>query len=387
MAERIGYHQFDAVVRIFRGRSLLQLGDDSGLAECDRALLSARTAGDHQSVMIGYLNVVCALWMLGRHEEMVRYLDEGAAYAQDREFRTLDLNREYFRYKLHIVRGDWDRAEAGLRELRGDPEVEKGLERFAMADLARLAARLGRADAPELLAAARAIAARAGSSFTFVATTLAELEHAWCAGRPELRASAVAEARSLLPRLQRVGHERNRAEVLRWLVRLGEPAEVFDGCPEEFAAGLRGDRRAAADAWGRLGAPYERALELAESGEPGAMTEALEVFDALGAAPAAARTRGRLREHGVRRIPRGPQAATRANHAGLTARQVEILRLLAEGRTNAEIAASLVLSVRTVDHHVSAVLQKLGVTNRRDAAAAARELAATPAPSAPSASR
>ena len=102
------------------------------------------------------------------------------------------------------------------------------------------------------------------------------------------------------------------------------------------------------------------------------MTEALETFDRLRALPAAARTRRRLRELGAPRVPRGPQAATRANEAGLTGRQLEILRLLAEGRTNPEIAELLVLSVRTVDHHVSAVLQKLGVTSRKEAVAAAR---------------
>uniref|UniRef100_UPI0015F01B2E helix-turn-helix domain-containing protein n=1 Tax=Pseudonocardia pini TaxID=2758030 RepID=UPI0015F01B2E len=64
---------------------------------------------------------------------------------------------------------------------------------------------------------------------------------------------------------------------------------------------------------------------------------------------------------------------TRANPAGLTGRQLEILQLVAAGLTNAEIAARLVLSVRTVDHHVSAVLQKLGVASRRDAAAALAE--------------
>ena len=153
---------------------------------------------------------------------------------------------------------------------------------------------------------------------------------------------------------------------------MGEPVAGFDGCPEEFAAGLRGDWRAAAAAWEQIGAPYERALELAESDQVGPMTEALETFDRLRALPAAVRTRRRLRELGARRVPRGPQAATRANAAGLTGRQLEILRLLAEGRTNAEIAELLVLSVRTVDHHVSAVLQKLGVTSRKDAAAAAR---------------
>ncbi len=87
---------------------------------------------------------------------------------------------------------------------------------------------------------------------------------------------------------------------------------------------------------------------------------------------AAAVARRRLRAAGVTQVPRGPQAATRANPAGLTGRQLEILGLVADGLTNAEIAARLVLSVRTVDHHVSAVLTKLGVTSRRDAIAAAR---------------
>jgi DNA-binding CsgD family transcriptional regulator/tetratricopeptide (TPR) repeat protein len=374
MAARTGLRQFDAVIRIFRGRSRLQLGDGSGLAECDRGLELARTTGDHQSVMIGYLNIVCALSMLGRHREMLRYLDEGAAYGQDREFRTLDLNREMFRHKLQIQRGEWDRAEAGLGALRGDPELDNGLTRFAMPELARLAVRCGRPDAPALLSAARVIADRAGSSYTSVVTSLAELEHAWLDGRPKVVAAAVATASALLPQLERGGHERNRGEVLRWLRRLGRPVGPFDGCPEEFAAGLRGDRGAAAAAWEEVGAPYERALELAESDVVEAMAEALRVFDRLGAVPAAAWTRRRLRERGVRRIARGPQAATRANHAGLTGRQLQILRMVGEGRTNAEIAAALVLSVRTVDHHVSAVLQKLGVTSRRDAAAAAADL-------------
>jgi DNA-binding NarL/FixJ family response regulator len=80
----------------------------------------------------------------------------------------------------------------------------------------------------------------------------------------------------------------------------------------------------------------------------------------------------------MRRIPRGPRAASRAAPAGLTPRQLEVLHLLTAGATNAEIAESLVIAPKTVDHHVSAVLQKLGVASRREAAAAAARLAATP---------
>ena len=98
----------------------------------------------------------------------------------------------------------------------------------------------------------------------------------------------------------------------------------------------------------------------------------------LGALPAVAIVRERLREQGVRQRPRAPQRATLANSARLTARQVEILRLVANGLSNAEIAHRLVLSTRTVDHHVSAVLQKLGLASRRDAAAALAALEPLP---------
>ena len=97
------------------------------------------------------------------------------------------------------------------------------------------------------------------------------------------------------------------------------------------------------------------------------------MLEDLRAEPAAARVRERLRAMGAR-VPRGPRAVTRANPAGLTPRQLAVLGLLREGMTNAEIADRLVLSVRTVDHHVAAVLDKLGVRSRREAAAAAQEL-------------
>jgi DNA-binding NarL/FixJ family response regulator len=115
-------------------------------------------------------------------------------------------------------------------------------------------------------------------------------------------------------------------------------------------------------------------LCLLDSGAAAPTLEALAVLDELGARPAAAYARHRLRAMGVTRIPRGPQPATRGNPAGLTGRQVEILAALAEGLTNAEIAARLVISVRTVDHHVSAVLQKLGAASRQEAIGAAARL-------------
>ena len=100
----------------------------------------------------------------------------------------------------------------------------------------------------------------------------------------------------------------------------------------------------------------------------------MEIFDGIGAAPAARLARRRLRELGVSGVRRGPRPETRANPLGLTQRQVEVLALLAEGLTNTEIAERLFVSPKTVDHHVSAVLTKLDVSSRREAAALAVEL-------------
>jgi DNA-binding CsgD family transcriptional regulator len=191
---------------------------------------------------------------------------------------------------------------------------------------------------------------------------LARAEWAWLAGDVDA-ARQVADV--LLPRTEHPGAAPFRGELLRYLARAGLEAEPFPDCPPAYAAGLVGEWRTAAAIWRRAGDPYETALELALSGEPDAIADGLEILDRLGAAPAAELARADLRELGAK-VPRGPNAATRANPAGLTERQQDVLDLLREGMTNAEIADRLVLSVRTVDHHVAAILAKLGVRSRRE---------------------
>ena len=116
--------------------------------------------------------------------------------------------------------------------------------------------------------------------------------------------------------------------------------------------------------------PYEQALALAE-GPDEALREALTILDRLGAGPLAAIVRRRLRERGVRSVPRGPNEATRANPSGLTSKEVEVLQLLAQGCSTAQLARRLHRSPKTVDHHIGSLLEKLGVHSRSEAVAAA----------------
>jgi DNA-binding CsgD family transcriptional regulator len=162
----------------------------------------------------------------------------------------------------------------------------------------------------------------------------------------------------------------------RWQAGLRDdlPSSVV---AEPYRLSIAGKWRQAAEEWRKIGCPYETALALAESDDEVDVREAIDRLQLLGARPAAAIVARRLRERGVRRVPRGPRPTTRENPAGLTARELEVLALLAKGLRNAQIAERLFVSQKTVDHHVSAILRKLDARTRGEAAAEAVRLGLT----------
>ncbi len=167
------------------------------------------------------------------------------------------------------------------------------------------------------------------------------------------------------------------AQLAVWEQRLtGRPAPASPP-PEPWATWLAGDHRAAAAYWDDRGCRYHAAITLHDSECDDDLREAITRFEALGADAAVRRTRRRMKDLG-HRAPSGARATTRRHPAGLTRREDEVLALLCEGLTNEEIAQRLVVSTRTVDHHVSAVLAKLDVSSRGAAAAQARALGLVP---------
>ena len=205
-------------------------------------------------------------------------------------------------------------------------------------------------------------------------TRLARAEVHWLAGDDRAAAADLAVARRAVTPMEYLLD----AQLSVWEQRLLGAASPVSPAPGPWATSLTGDHAAAAVHWERLSCGYYAALALHDSEVDDDLREAIVRFEALGADAAARRTRRRMKDLG-HRAPAGARATTRQHPAGLTRREDEVLTLLCEGLTNDEIAQRLVVSTRTVDHHVSAVLAKLGVSSRGAAAAQARSLGLVPA--------
>jgi len=351
----------------YRGVAACLAGDDRGLADLHEAVEIAQRIGHADYLTVAAQNSAVMLIRAGRVLDAEPFLDLAERVATEHRLTTALYRIAAQQCFVLIWRGRWDRAEARLRGLIEDA-VDAGANAVnPLAFLGRLLARRGDPAAAGLIEAATRLAEASGEAQKLAVASAARVECRWLTGD----ADGVREtAAGLLRRGVAAGHRLLDAEVLRYLARLGDPVTPFDGCFEAYAAGIRGDFATAATLWQAAGNPYEQAWELCAAGD---VTAGLDLFDRLGAQAAAAIVRRELRAAGVRSVPRGPRRSTRGNLAGLTDRQLEIVALLRQGASNAEIAQRLYLSRRTVDNHVSALLRRLGIGSRRDVEAALRD--------------
>lgn len=331
---------------------------------------SRRVAGEHahEQAARAYTNTAELMYRYLHLDELRDCVEEGLAYTAEHGFRSHAYNLEVHRHLLAMRRGNWVAAETGLRALVDQFDDPGMLEVYSAPPLARLRARRSSADADTTGAEltrlwARALRQRGLLGLAFAGTAL--IEWAWLNDRPEVAGQVIEAWR---PHATRPAAAPVTAELLTYARRAGLSPAIPDDLPEPWAAGLRDDTAAAAGGWERIGDPYERALSLWDGGDPDDAVIALGLLDDLDARVPARRLRGWLRRHGSGSVPRGPQVRTRANPAGLTARQLDVLTLVRQGRTNQEIAEELVLSVRTVEHHIATALTKLGAGSRHEAA-------------------
>ena len=335
-----------------------------------RAARLAQQHGLHEHTLRALTWLVCDAIVEHDHALADGVLAEALAYAEARDIDAFALYLRGWRARMRVQQGRLDEAEADAAYVlrRGSTSTVERLPALAALGTAR--ARRGDPGAQAILDEALERALPTGEFQRLAPVANARAEAAWLRGDLD---AVRAEAMRAYPLALQVESWWDAGRLAAWLRRAGALDDVPAELPGPFAAELAGRWRDAAQAWERLGSPYERALALAEGDASDAWQAALEILEGLGAPAAAAAVRRDLQKRGARGIPRGPRAATRRNPAGLTPAQARVLALLARGLSNADIARELSLSSRTVDHHVSAILGKLEVTTRAAAIAAAHE--------------
>jgi DNA-binding CsgD family transcriptional regulator len=294
---------------------------------------------------------------------------QGLAYCREHQVDTLLAFLSAMAAWHRARRGDWAAASslASAEAVRGSTVTQL----LAHLVLAEISLRAGHPDVEARLERVRDLAERSG-------------EIQWVGPVVELEVEQALLLDSPVPR-DRLSHAHRVAgggwaidgwagpRLTGWAALAGVDLPSTPRHAKPFAAMTRQDWSAAAAAYEEVGWPYDQALMLSLLDDETALSQALSIARRLGAQPLAGRVQRRMRALGLR-VRRGPQRATRSNAAGLTERELEVLQLVGEGLTNAEIADRLTLSPRTAERHVSAVLAKLGVRDRRQAVRRAADL-------------
>jgi DNA-binding CsgD family transcriptional regulator/tetratricopeptide (TPR) repeat protein len=369
LAERLG--ETSVLVHSLNNLGTVALLCDrpEGLRLLERSLALAERSGLEEHIGRAYIH---AGWVLTRTRAtaLVPWLDRGIEVCDDLGLENWRLYVQAYRARHRLDRADWHGALADASAvLRSAPSVPL-LRMLALSVLGLVAARRGNDDPwPALDEAASLLCGQCELQYV-APVAAARAEAAWLDGRSS---DVDGETRATLD----LAGARDAGWVageLAWLNHLAGGPVVAGPVAGPYARQLAGDGAGAADRWTALRCPYDAALARLGSRDEGGLRTALDEFQRLGARPAATIAARRLRERGATRLPRGPRAASQRNPGNLTGRETEVLTLLGEGLSNADIAARLYLSQRTVHHHVAAILRKLDVSSRGQAVLAAARL-------------
>lgn len=371
MAERIGSLTEHAMAILVMGTLEIVNNDtEKGIRLLEESIQLGRKAGAPRLENLAYGMLGTGGGEVKVYSRALEWLDKGIALgiAQDEDYAV--AYNTAWKARIKCEQGKWDEAVTLAEEVATyDPSVARISPVTALGALGRVRVRRGSPGAEKALR--ESVDLGASGALQHIWAPLCGLaEMYWLQNQPEKAIDVLEEP---LQRVLTTDTTWGRGEISYWMWRVGGLDQVPDRLAPPFEMMITGEWEGAAAEWNRIGCPYEEALALSD-GNLKAKFKALEIFDSLGAKPAGQWLRSVLREEGIDSIPRGPRQSTKENQAGLTARQAEVYDLIGHGLSNGDIAQRLFISQKTVEHHVSAILTKLGVSTRGEAIARTREL-------------
>jgi DNA-binding CsgD family transcriptional regulator/tetratricopeptide (TPR) repeat protein len=368
LAAGSGHEEARIDIEISLGLARGHRGEPGARTQLAGALADALAAGLHFEVIRAYVNSVMVAADARDHATVDSVSPRALSLFEDYEAAIPRDGVIIAVARSLLDRGRWEAAletaARGRREWFGEVPL-------ALVVAGVVCARRGEPEADGLLQQALQGVEGVPEGWRHGLIRAALAEAAWLRGDGEAVLVQISAARRT-PWADQLG--RPSGELALWAWRCGVELDPPECAPEPVLLELSGDWRGAIRAWRGLQAPYEAALA-ALPGDEHAAREAVAALHRLGARAAArAFVRARTQRRGG--APRGPRRSTLANAAGLTRREQEVLAAVARGATNPQIAHGLHLSERTVSHHVSAILSKLGVGTRTAAVDAARRAGA-----------
>lgn len=375
LSEELGSTDHLCLALIQSGIAVVMAGDDAGLTKVRRGIAVARESGLDSAVALGLSQIGTGGGELRRFDLAVPALRECIAWSREHELTSSEVYVTAWLARCEFDVGHWDEAGARLDALLARPRCT-GIARFvALTALGRLRARRRESGIWDPLDEALEMARQTGHIQRLWPIAAARAEAAWLEGRLADEEDGLRQAHAFATALD---YPLAINELAFWLWKAGQADAVSAAVPSPsnaagaaFGMQITGRPAEAAQAWTAIGCPYEAAFALSDSDDPISLRSAFETLDRLGAEPLLLSVATRLKALGER-LPRRRSAKTREHPAGLTSREIEVAALLADELTDAEIAARLFISTKTVGHHVSSVLAKLAVTSRRDVEAAVR---------------
>ncbi len=294
-----------------------------------------------------------------------KYFSKGLEYGNEKDIYVFSLCMagHYAKAKLHF--GAWDESIELANYVLKHKNVPPGNTVMPLNVLAIIRARRNDPGALKLINECMTMALKMGEIEKIVSVSAAKAEYFWIQNKLE---DFAEELNSIYLKVLKSKNPWSVGEIAYWVWKAGILREIPKVIAKPYLLEIKGKWKEAANLWREKECPYEQALALSK-GDEQAIKKALEIFGSLGASATCQLIKQKMRESGIRSIPKGPRKSTLKNPNGLTARQLEILNLIGKGLSNNEIGNRLFISPKTVDHHISAIFSKLNIHSRYEATA------------------